>query len=140
MGLSGTGARAFAVAVLALALLASLTGCGGDDGGGRQVQEDALRDCLTEGGLTVEGSDLGSSAGLGNATPDFQVISAQGEIADILVEGSDGKAQRKAADVIGAKQSFGAGQADVVVKHNAVIVFERTPPDDFRQAVETCVS
>lgn len=123
---------------LALALLGSpIAGCGGDGEGG-QVQEDALRDCLTEEGLTVEASDLGTSAGLGNATPDFQVQSEKGEIADILVEGSDEKANRRAADIQGAKQSFGAGQTDVVVKQNAVIVFEQTPSADFRQQVETC--
>ena len=86
----------------------------------------------------MEASDLGASAGLGNATPDFQVISKEGEIADVLVEGSDRKASRRAADITGAKQSFGAGQTDVVVKSNSVIVFERTPPAGFRDQVETC--
>ena len=132
--------RPLALAAVALALAGPLTACGGDDGDGGQVQEDALRDCLTEEGLTVEASDLGSSAGLGNATPDFQVMSEQGEIADILVEGSDQKAKNKAADIAGAKQSFGAGQTDVVVKENAVIVYERTPPADFSEQVETCLS
>lgn len=127
--------RVLAAALAASALAAA--GCGGDEGGG-QVQEDALRDCLTEEGLTVEASDLGASAGLGNATPDFQVMSKEGEIADVLVEGSDSKASRRAADITGAKQSFGAGQTDVVVRRNAVIVFERTPPAGFREQVETC--
>lgn len=132
-------ARRVALAVVGLTLLVPLAGCGGDDGEGGQVQEDALRDCLTEEGLTVEASDLGTSAGLGNATPDFQVISDKGEIADVLVEGSDEKANRRAADIQGAKQSFGAGQTEVVVKKNAVVVFESAPPEDFRQQVETCV-
>lgn len=129
-----------ALTATALALLAGLGGCGGDEGEGGQVQEDALRDCLTEEGLTVEASDLGNSAGLGNASPDFQVMSSQGEIADVLVEGSDEKANRRAADIQGAKQSFGAGQAEVVAKQNAVIVYERKPPDDFRRQIETCVT
>jgi hypothetical protein len=133
-------ARWIVLAATALALLAALAGCGGDEGEGGQVQEDALRDCLTEEGLTVEASDLGASAGLGNASPDFQVTSSKGEIADVLVEGSDEKANRRAADIQGAKQSFGAGQTDVVVKRNAVIVYERTPPADFRQQLETCVT
>lgn len=132
-------AQTAACAALALVLAAPLAGCGDDDGDGGEVQEEALRDCLSEEGLTVEASDLGSSAALGNATPDFQVASEQGEIADILVEGSDQKANNRAADIQGAKQSFGAGETDVVVKKNAIIVFEGTPPDDFRSQVETCV-
>ena len=84
--------RLLALAAVTVALAVPVIGCGDDDGDGGQVQEEALRDCLTEEGLTVEASDLGSSAGLGNATPDFRVMSEQGEIADILVEGSDQKA------------------------------------------------
>lgn len=131
--------RAIAIGMLASALLVPLAGCGSDDEGGGAVQEDELRDCLTQEGLTVEASDLGSSAALGNATPDFQVMSKQGEIADLLVEGSDEKANRRAADVQGAKQSFGAAQTEVVVKHNAVIIYESSPPGSFRSQVETCV-
>ena len=125
-----------AVAIASLALLAP--GCGGDDGEDL-TSEDALRDCLTEEGLTVEASDLSSSAGLGNAAPDFRVMSSDGEIADVIVEGSEEKADRTAADVLGAKASFGAGQTVVVKEKNAVVVFEDEPPADFRQRVETCV-
>jgi len=123
---------------VAFAVLVMVMGCGGDDSEGGQVQEEALRDCLSEAGLTVEASDLGSSAGLG-ASPDFQVMSKEGEIANVLVEGSDEKANRRAADVQGATQSFGAAHTDVVVKRNAVIVYESSPPQAFRQQVETCV-
>ena len=130
--------RVVALAALGLALLVPIAGCGSDDGEGGQVQEDALRDCLTEEGLTVEASELGNSASLG-ATPDFQVMSDKGAIADILVEGSDEKANRRTADVQGAKPSFGAAQTDVVVKKNTVLVFERKPAEDFRQEVETCI-
>ena len=127
--------RGAAVVIAAAAMLAA--GCGGDDGDDL-TSEDALRDCLTEEGLTVEASDLSSSASLGNASPDFQVMSGDGEIADVIVEGSDQKADRTAADVQGAKASFGAGQAVVVKEQNAVIVFEREPPAEFREQVETC--
>ena len=127
--------RGAAVVIAAAALLAA--GCGGGDDD--PTSEDALRDCLTEEGLTVEASDLSSSASLGNASPDFQVTSGDGEIADVIVEGSDQKAERTAADVQGAKASFGAGQAVVVKEQNAVIVFEREPPAEFREQVETCV-
>lgn len=124
---------------MVVASLALLAGCTGDDGEDL-TSEDALRDCLTEEGLTVEASDLGSSAGLGNASPDFQVMSADGEIADVIVEGSSEKADRAAADIQGAKASFGAGQTVVVKEQNAVVVFEDEPPAEFRRQVETCVS
>ena len=121
-------ARGTAVALASVALLAA--GCGGDDGDDL-TSEESLRDCLTEEGLTVEASDLSSSAGLGNATPDFRVMAASGEIADVIVEGSEKKADKVSADVQAAKQSFGAAQT--------VVVFEDEPPAAFRDQVETCV-
>jgi hypothetical protein len=124
-----------AAAIASLVLLAA--GCGDD--GEDLTSEDALRDCLTEEGLTVEASDLSSSASLGNATADFRVMSSDGEIADVIVEGSEEKADRTAADVKGATASFGAGQTVVVNEKNAVVVFEDDPPAEFRQQVETCV-
>jgi hypothetical protein len=124
------------VAIAAVALLAA--GCGGDDGEDL-TSEESLRDCLTEQNLTVEASDLSSSAGLANATPDFRVMSEQGEIADVIVEGSEKKADKVSADVQAAKQSFGAGNAVVVKEKNAVVVFEDEPPAAFRDQVETCV-
>ena len=127
---------ATAAVIASAALLAA--GCGDD--GEDLTSEDALRDCLTEEGLTVEASDLSSSAALGNATPDFRVMSSKGEIAAVIVEGSEEKADRTAADVQGAKASFGAGQAVVVKEKNAVVVFEGEPPEEFRMQVETCVS
>jgi hypothetical protein len=133
----GVRGKATAVALASAALLVA-AGCGGDDSEDL-TSEDALRDCLTEQGLTVEASDLSSTAGLGNASPDFQVTSGKGEIADVIVEGSENKADKTAADVQGAKQSFGAGNAVVVKEKNAVVVFEDEPPADFREQVETCV-
>jgi hypothetical protein len=131
-------ARFAALLTVALALFAA--SCGGDDDVDNLTAEDSLRDCLTEEGLTVEASDLGSGAALGTASPDFQVISDDGEVADVIVEGSEEKANKTAADVKGAKQSFGASQAVVVKEKNAVVVFEDEPPADFREQVETCVS
>jgi hypothetical protein len=128
--------RETGVVIVAAALLAA--GCGGDDGDGL-TSEESLRDCLAEQGLTVEASGLSSSAGLGNATPDFRVMSKQGEIADVIVEGSEQKADKVSADVQGAKQSFGAGNAVVVKEKNAVVVFEAEPPAEFRGQVEICV-
>ena len=128
--------RETGIVIAIAALLAA--GCGGGDGDGL-TSEESLRDCLAEQGLTVEPSDLSSSAGLGNATPEFRVMSQQGEIADVIVEGSEEKADKVSADVQAAKQGFGAGNAVVVQEKNAVVVFEDEPPADFREQVETCV-
>lgn len=125
-------------AALAVIALIALAGCGGDDSED-MTSEDSLRDCMTEEGLTVEASDLSSSAALGNATADFRVESQEGEIADVIVEGTEGKANKTAADVQSAKQSFGAGNAVVVKEKNAVVVFEDEPAADFREQVETCL-
>lgn len=125
------------LALLGASVLIAAAGCGGDDGD-NVTAEDAMRDCLTEEGLTVEASDLGSSASLGSASPDFQVLSEKGEIADVIVEGSDEKASKTAADIKGAKQAFGAANAVVVKEQNAVVIFEDTPPADFRDGVLSC--
>jgi hypothetical protein len=67
-------------------------------------------------------------------------MSRSGEVADVIVEGNEEKANKVAADVQGAKQSFGAGKAVVVHQKNVVVVFEDEPPADFRELVVTCVS
>lgn len=134
---SGWRTRLLVAPLAALALLAAA--CGGEDESDT-VAEDSLRDCLTEESLTVEANDLGSSASLGSASADFRVISQQGELADVIVEGGEDKAAKTAADVNSAKQSFGAAQTVVVKRKNVVIVFEDQPSDEFRSQVETCVS
>lgn len=122
---------------LVAGLILAAGGCGGDDGG-EGASEDSVRDCLTEAGLAVEASDLGASASLGSASPDFRVLSDDGEIADLIVERDEEKASKTAADIEGAKQSFGAAQAVVVKKQNAVVVFEDEPARAFREQVEGC--
>ena len=130
--------RGLAAALVAAVALAA-AGCGSDDGEDL-VSEDSLRDCLTGEGLEVEASDLGSSAALGTASPDFRVLSDEGQIADVIVEGTEAKAEETAADISGAKQSFGAAEAVVVKERNAVVVFEGEPSSEFRSGVETCVA
>lgn len=131
------GARGLLAVLGAAALL--VAGCGGDDED-NLTAEDSLRDCLTEQNLTVEANDLGSSASLGNASADFRVMSQDGELADVIVEGGEDKADKTAADVKSARQSFGAAQTVVVKEKNVVVVFEDKPADEFRGQVETCVS
>ena len=125
-------------AALAATALIALPGCGGDDSDDLTA-EDSLRDCMTEEGLTVSAADLGSNAALGNAAADFRVESQDGEIADVIVEKSERKANRTSADVVSAKQSFGAAEAVVVQERNAVVVFEDEPAAEFREQVETCL-
>jgi hypothetical protein len=134
----GIRAGTLAAIVLGAAALAA-AGCGSDDGDDL-ASEDSLRDCLTEEGLTVKASDLSSSAGLGNASADFRVQSPDGQLADVVVEGSEDKAGKTAADIQGAKQSFGAAQTVVVREKNAVVVYEVEPSDEFRSQIGACVS
>jgi hypothetical protein len=62
-------------------------------------------DCLSEEGLTVEASNLSSDS------PDIQVMSGTGEIADVIVSGSG-----QAAAVKGAKESSRASETEVVTE------------------------
>jgi type IV pilus biogenesis protein CpaD/CtpE len=126
-------------AALLAAMALAAAGCGGDDSD-TGASEDSVRDCLTEEGLTVEASDLSSSAALGNASPDFRVRSEQREVADVIVEGDEQKAGKTAADIQGATQSFGAAETVVVKERNSVIVFEEEPSGEFRSQLEACVS
>lgn len=130
-------ARRGATALLAGLALAAAAGCGGDDGDDL-TSEDALRNCLTDAGLTIEPPDLGNSASLGSASPDFRVLSGGGQAADVIVEGREEKALKTAADIEGAKQSFGAAQSVVVRERNTVVVFEDAPSEEFSREVEGC--
>lgn len=126
------------LAPLAFALII-LAGCGGGDGE-ELLDEDGLRDCLAEGGLAVESVGVAASPGLGNVSPDFRVVTAEGVAVDVVVQGTDEKARRSAADIRGALQGFGAVGSEVVAERNALVVFDAAPSDDARRAVEDCLA
>src|SRR5687768_16282773 len=120
-----------------LAAVATLvSGCGdGED----LLSESSLRDCLAGAGLTVEAPDLVASPALGNVSPDFRAVTEEGAGVDVVVQASEAKARRTAADIQGALQSLGAGASEVISNRNAIAVFEAPPADASRRAVERCL-
>ena len=122
-----------AAAVLALAA----AGCGEDVPD--LIEEDSLRDCLTEAGSKVEAPDVGSAARLGNVSPDFRVMTADGVAVDVVVQGTPEKAERTAANIQGALLSFGVEGSEVVSAQNAVVIFEKEPSSESRAAVADCL-
>ena len=133
--------RSPAIALGSLPVLAAsvalLAGCGG--GGDNLIAENELRDCLTTEGLTVEEPDLGQGAVLGNVSPDFRALTEEGVGLEVVVQGNEKKAERTAADIQGALASFGASGAEVVSERNAIVIFDESPSDGSRAAVEDCL-
>ena len=125
--------RALSVAVL----VAALAGCGdGED----VIDQDQLRDCLAGEGLSLEAAGYTTSAVLGNVSPDFRAHFPDGAAVDFVVEGTEEKARRKAADVRGALQSFGVTTKDrLLTQRNAIAVFERAPSPKDRARVAGCL-
>jgi hypothetical protein len=121
----------------ALALVASLAGC---DGGEEEISQDEIRDCLAgEARAPREGSDT-TIAVLGSVSPDFRVTLSSGTAVDFVVEGTEEKARRKAADIRGALQSFGvATQQRLLTGRNVIAVFERAPSTEDRDRVAQCL-
>jgi hypothetical protein len=124
------------VAPLAVALLAASGGCGGE--GEDLIEESSLQDCLAERGLAIERPNLAASAALGSVSPDFRAVS-EGTAVDLVVQGSERKAERSAADISAGLQGLGAAGAEVVVERNAIAVFARAPSPSLRASVEECL-
>jgi hypothetical protein len=124
-------------ALSAVALVAALAGC---DGGEEEISQDQLRDCLAgEARAPRAGSDT-TSAVLGSVSPDFRVTLSSGTGVDFVVEGTEEKARRKAADIRGALQSFGVATRErLLIGRNVVAVFERAPSREDRDRVATCL-
>lgn len=127
------------LAALALAaLLAAATpGCGEE--GEDLISEGALRECLGGAGLALEPPELGVSAGLGSASPDFRARTAEGTVVAFVVEKTPQRAERSAADIAAAQAGFGGGGGEVIAELNAIAVFEEEPSEGSREAVEGCL-
>lgn len=123
--------------VLAATVLAA--GCGGEEGADL-VAEETLRDCLAEGGLTVEPQAAGVRAGLGNVSPDFRVTTPEGVAVDVVVQNDSRKTQSATADVRAALQGLGAEGREVLAARNVIVVFEAAPSDEARATVQECLA
>lgn len=123
--------------LLSILVLGLLAGCGG--GGDDLITEDGLRTCLADRGLQSGGAQ-GTSASLASVSPDFSMtLTPEGEL-DVVVEGSDAKARRAAADIRAALASFGVPAPDqrIVTRRNAIAVFDRAPSAGERENVSSC--
>ena len=103
------------------------------------MSEDALLDCLTEGGLAAEAPGGTPNPGLGNVSADFRLVTAEGVAVDVVVQGNEEKTRRSAADISAALSTLGAAGAEVVSERNAIVVFDGDPSDDARAVVEDCL-
>jgi hypothetical protein len=131
-------ARRLAAIALALLLCAGFAACGEEDEPSI-VDEDELRGCLTGEGLKMEAPDLSSTAALGSSAPDFRALTAEGTAVDLVVLGTERKAERAAIDIRAARAGLGGG-GEVVVHRNAIAVFDATPTEGSRSTVERCLA
>jgi hypothetical protein len=123
---------------LAASALATIAlGCGG--GGEDVVEEGPLRDCLAGEGLKFEPVEVSGGAVLGSASPDFRLVTEDGDGVDVVVEKDEQRAERTAADIRGSLASLGSADSVVLVNRNAVVAFEATPSADLRRSVEGCL-
>jgi hypothetical protein len=126
-----------AAALLALTLAAS--GCGGEDEDA--IGEDSLRNCLADAGWKQQAEGATPNASLFNLPNDFRLKVPDGGSAGFVVEGSEEKVQRRAADIRAALRTFGVADPDqrLVARGNVIAVFDRVPSAAARRSVESCM-
>ena len=124
-----------------MAIATTLTACGGDES--ELIGENSLRECLAQEGLGAnpEGAAAATPPVYLSTAPDFSAYSADGKRLDVVVQGSEEKAERTAADVSGAMLPLGIPDAQerVIAKRNVVAVFADTPSAQEREAASSCV-
>ena len=131
-----------ALSLLAVAALASpLASCG--DENDDLLAEDTIRECLADQGMGAKprGRDVSSPPVYLSTAPDFSAYSRDGTRVDVVVQGTEEKAEQTAADVRGAMLPLGISDADkrVVAKRNVVAVFADSPSREEREAVSACL-
>ena len=126
-----------AASLAAAALGTAAFGCGGD--GEDLIEEGSLRDCLAGEGLKFEPVEVSGGAVLGSASPDFRLVTEEGDGVDVITEKDEQRAERIAADIRGSLQAFGNTDGVVLVNRNAVVAFEAQPSAELRQSVESCL-
>jgi hypothetical protein len=121
---------------LCLAGLA-LAGCGGGEG---RVDRVSLSGCLAQRGWQVRAAAPAGGTILGDVAPDFRAR-LRGETADVVVERSDARARRDAANLSGALGSYGVREPGrrLIARRNVVVIFERHPSAGARRAVTACL-
>jgi hypothetical protein len=112
-------------------------GCGGEDEPDL-VEEGELRECLANAGFALEPPPIGAGAALGSASADFRARTPGGVAVDVVVLGSERKAERAAADIAAARATLGGG-GELVAERNAIAVFESEPDGESLGALEDCL-
>ena len=122
-----------------IALTAAASGCGGEDE--EVIGEDSLRNCLAGAGWKQQAEGTTPNAPLFNLPTDFRLRASDGGSAGFVVEGSEEKVQRRAADIRAALRTFGVANPDqrLVARRNVIAVFDRVPSAEARTAVESCL-
>jgi hypothetical protein len=127
------------VAAALIALTVATSGCGGEDE--EAIGEDSLRNCLADAGWKQQAEGTTPNAPLFNLPTDFRLRVSDGGSAGFVVEGSEEKIQRRAADIRAALRTFGVADPDqrLVARRNVIAVFDRVPSTEARTAVESCL-
>jgi hypothetical protein len=121
------------------ALVLVIAGCGGGGGDGA-IDQTSLRECMAENGIQVRSGAATTGFVPGAATPDFRASSGS-ERMDVIVEGSEEKAQRRAADLRSALGTYGVTDPSrrLLARNNVIVVFERDPSPAATKAVNGCL-
>jgi len=127
-----------AILACASALVApALAACGDDTED--LVEEASLRECLADSELKIQPPPATAGGGLGNVSPDFTAVTAEGVEVEVVVHGSEQKAMRSAADIRGALVSFGAPASEVLQRRNTIAVVGEGASEAERAAIEDCL-
>jgi hypothetical protein len=131
--------RARAAAVLVAAALV-VAGCGEEEEE-EGIGEDSLRRCLADAGLSQKPEGATPNAPLFNLPTDFRLGVPGGGSAGFVVEGSEEKIRRRAADIRAALRTFGVADPDrrLVARGNVIAVFDRAPKAAARHTVDSCL-
>jgi hypothetical protein len=116
----------------------------GEDESDDLIGEDSLRECLAGAGLGAnapEGEGEAAYAPYLSTAPDFSAYAGDGARLDVVVQGSERKAERTAADVRGAMLPLGIPDAGerVLVGRNVVAVFAESPSAADIDAAGSCL-
>jgi hypothetical protein len=96
---------------------------------------------MAQNGIQVQSGAATTGLVPGAASPDFRV-SVGPERMDVIVEGSEEKARRRAADLRGALRTYGVADPSrrLLARNNVIVVFERDPSPATTKAVTSCLS
>jgi hypothetical protein len=126
-----------------VALAGSLAACGGEESDDL-IGEDSVRECLANSGFgrnPPAGEAVGYAPLYLSTAPDFSAYSDGGIQVDVVVQGSDEKAERTAENVRGAMLPLGISDAGerVLSGGNVVAVFAGSPSAADADAVSSCL-